>query len=387
MIPGRRPGDRLTIGITFFVRKEASSIWGNGADQNCVFLLRLLRAAGHRVIAINGGDGDAPPPGMMFAGLGLEFVRTESVVDDLDVLIEAGAQVAAEHVARVRARGGRCVGYKFGNAYVIDTERAMHNLPSGSIFNGSQFDAIWTTPQHVPTCASYWETCYRCPVVVLPHIWEPLFVDAAIKEFSDGLTFGYQPGKPKKRIAIFEPNIGVVKACTIPMLVCERAYRRRPDLIAEVLVTNTTHMQQHQTFTSFAANLDMVRAKGADGKSLCSFEARYNTPWFLAKHADVVVAHQWENALNYAYYDALYGGYPLIHNSDMLPAGVGYRYHGFDVHDGGDVLAAALLTHDARALDYQRTASAFLRTVQATSPENIEAHERALRDLFAPGGG
>lgn len=382
MIRSRRPGDRLTIGITFFLRKDASSIWSNGADQNCVFLWRLLRAAGHRVIAINGGDGEAPSPGMMLAGLGLEFVRIDDVIDTLDVLIEAGAQVSAEHVARVRANGGRAVGYKFGNAYVIDAERVAHNLPAGSIFNGSQFDEIWTTPQHVATCASYWETCYRCPVRVLPHIWEPLFVDAAVREFPEGLAFGYQPGRASKRIAIFEPNIGIVKMCAIPMLVCEHAYRRRPDLIERVFVTNAAAIKGHLTFATFAGNLDIVRAKGEDGRSRCSFEGRFNTPWFLAAHADVVVSHQWENGLNYAYYDALHGGYPLIHNSDLLPEGVGYRYRGFDARDGGDVLAAALLTHDARHEEYRAAASGFLATVHALAPANMRAHGAALAGLF-----
>lgn len=140
---------RRTIGLTFFLRKEGGSIWANGATQNCVFLWMLLRAAGHRVFAINGGDGEAPDPALMLGGLGIEFVKMADVVDELDVLIEAGAQVSAEHVARVRARGGRAVAYRFGNAFVIDAERVVHGKPAGSIFNGACFDEVWTNPQHV----------------------------------------------------------------------------------------------------------------------------------------------------------------------------------------------------------------------------------------------
>lgn len=372
-----------TIGLTFFLRKDGGSIWNNGADQNCVFLWMLLRAAGHRVFAINGGDGEAPAKGLMLGALGIEFVRLEDVVDELDVLIEAGAQVSAEHVARVRARGGRAVAYKFGNAFVIDAERMLHGKPAGAIFNGARFDEVWTTPQHVRTCASYWEACYRCPVRVLPHIWEPLFVDAATREFPEGLAFGYEPGRPKKRIAILEPNIGIVKTCVIPMLVTELAYRERPDLIDAVLVTNTEHLTGHLTFQRFAQNLDIVQTRHADGNALCTFEARYNTPWFVAQHADVVVSHQWENGLNYAYYDVLHGGYPLVHNSDLLPPGVGYHYSDFDAHDGASALVDALLTHDQRADEYRQSAAGFLDTVRATAPANIDAHERALVRLIA----
>lgn len=362
--------------MTFFLRKEGGSIWANGAVQNCVFLVQLLRAAGHRVFAINGGDGVAPDPALMLVGTGIEFVRLPDVVDEIDVLIEAGAQVAAEHIARVRARGGRAVAYRFGNAFIIDTERVIHGKPAGSIFNGSLFDEVWTNPQHVETCASYWETCYRAPVRVLPHIWEPLFVDAAAAEMTEGLTFGYQPRPGPKRIGIFEPNINLCKTSVLPMCVVERAFRRRPDLVGDVMVFNAEHLKGHETFNHFVAALDIQKSKKV------SFEPRLKTPYALAKYCDVMVSHQWENGLNYAYYDALRGGYPLVHNSDLLPAGVGYRYHGFDAEEGGNVLAAVLAAHDADAEGYRKRAAAFLSTVRATAPANVEAHERALQRLM-----
>lgn len=365
----------MRLGLTFFLHRGEASIWTNGGVQHCAFLWLLLRKAGHEVYAINGGDGDSAKPPPMLARLGIEFVRFADVADRLDVLIEAGAQVSAEEVERVRRRGGKAVTFKYGNAFVIDAERIIHDKPAGSIFNGARFDAVWTNAQHVDTCASYWETMYRCPVRVVPHIWDPCFVRMTSREFPPGLVYGYEPGRAKKRVATFEPNSNIVKTATVPMLVCEQAYRRRPDLLAEVYITNAEKLKGHLTFQRFAGALDIVR----DG--VCSFEARYNLPWFMAKHADVVVAHQWENALNFAYYDALYGGYPLVHNSPMVP--VGYRYNGFDAHGGADALLAALEHHDADVSTYNRSAGAFLNTVLATAPANVAAHERALTDLAA----
>jgi hypothetical protein len=337
----------LTIGLTFFLHRGEESIWTNGGVQHCAFLWMLLRKAGHHVIAINGGDGDSDKPPAMLAVLGIEFVRFADVADQLDVLIECGAQVSAEEVERVHRRGGKAVSFKYGNAFVIDAERAIHGKPSGSIMNGARFDEVWTNPQHVDTCASYWETLYRCPVRVLPHIWDPCFVRMTTREFPPGLVYGYVPGRARKRVAIFEPNHNIVKTATIPMLVCENVHRRAPDLLGEVYVTNAIKLKEHLTFQRFAGSLDIVR----DGR--CSFEARYNFPWFMANHADVVVSHQWENGLNYAYYDALCGGYPLD----------------------------ALRHHDAHALDYCRGAAKFLNTVMATATANVAAHDRALHHL------
>jgi hypothetical protein len=313
----------------------------------------------------------------MLGGLGIEFARFGDVADELDVLIEGTAQLAPECFAMVRARGGRAISYKFGNAYVIDGERIVHGKPPGAIYNGTVFDEVWTTPQHERTNRSLWETCYRAPVRVVPHIWEPTFLDLAVGEFPADLSFGYKPGAQKKRLSVFEPNCNLIKTCITPMLVIERAYRRTPALIDSAFITNAIELKDHLTFNRFATTLDIVR----DGK--CSFEARYNSPLFLAKYTDVVVSHQWENGLNYAYYDALYGGYPLVHNAD-LPSGVGYRYDGFDAEDGGNVLCAALATHDANHDAYRARADAFLDTVRATAPSNIAAHQAALARVMGP---
>ena len=69
-------------------------------------------------------------------------------------------------------------------------------------------------------------------------------------------------------------------------------------------------------------------------------------PDFLSRYTDIVLAHQWENGLNYAYNDALYGGYPFVHNSTLLPKGVGYYYEGFDAFHGADVLLNVIDNHD-----------------------------------------
>nr|WP_316153953.1 DUF2827 family protein [Cupriavidus sp. BIC8F] len=95
--------------------------------------------------------------------------------------------------------------------------------------------------------------------------------------------------------------------------------RQDPSGIGDIFVTNAIDLKRHEAFERFALRLDIVQA----GKA--SFEARYSTPHFLARFTDVVVTHQWENGLNYLYYDAAYGRYPLVHNSDLLP-GFGYQY-------------------------------------------------------------
>lgn len=363
----------MKIGLTFFLSDKPHSIWSNGGTMNVVFLARLLRALGHEVFCINAGHDVSVHPGLMLDGLGIEFCKMADAIEQIDVLIEGAGQVEAEAVDRVKARGGKAVALRYGNAFIIDSERVIHGKDPGSIFNGSRFDEIWTNAQHVHTCSSYWETCYRCPVRVLPHIWEPTFLEAAIREFPEGMKFGYQPKPGPKRISIFEPNINIVKTCVIPMCIAEEAHRARPELVGDIYVTNSERMKDHLTFSKFASNLDIVKTKK------CSFEARYNTPWFLAKYTDAVVTHQMENCLNYLYYDVLYGGYPLIHNSPMLPAGIGYRYSDFDTKDGAAALVRALESHDDNCVERMETSTRYLRSVSPGA--NADAYQRALVQL------
>jgi len=406
---------KLTVGITVHLTAATgTSIWSAGASQNCVFLVAALRVCFSvgRVYLVNCGDAESPPPAYMLAGVpGLEVVKFNDVVDQLDVLIEAGSQVSAENVAKVRARGGRCVAYRFGNNALLDVERMLRGPLSrhlgdilapaaldalkpllkakdgGAMLNGAAFDAVWTIPQHERTCRSYFELTLRAPVRVVPHIWEPTFVDAAIAEFpkepsTAALSFGYKPGAAKKRVSIFEPNLNIIKNAVFPLLVAETAFRRRPDLIEHVWCTNAMDLIQLPMFESFVWSLDLQRTKKADGNPHVTFDGRYNLPYWLSKSTDFVLAWQHENNRNYMYYDALYGGYPLVHNSDALPKGVGYYYEGFDAADGGNTLISALLSHDTRHDEYRRAANDYLATVRTTYPANVAEHERALIDLF-----
>lgn len=271
------------------------------------------------------------------------------------------------------------IAYRVGNDYVMEIERLVAGKHGTGIFNGVRIDEIWTNPQHARTCRSFFETVYRCQVRIVPHIWDSFFIDKLIGELPSGLRFGYVPGAQDKRIAIFEPNINVVKTAHYPMLVCEAAYRQDPSGIGDIFVTNAIDLKRHEAFERFALGLDIVQA----GKA--SFEARYSTPYFLARFTDIVVTHQWENGLNYLYYDAAYGRYPLVHNSDLL-SGFGYQYASFDAQDGARALREAVRQHDARLEEYEQACQALLDGVSIRNTANVTAYDALLRGVCGGAG-
>ena len=167
----------------------------------------------------------------------------------------------------------------------------------------------------------------------------------------------------------------MVKTSHIPMLVCEVAHRTQPDITERVQVYNTVHLKEDPVFNGFAHSLDIVR------HGIATFEGRFPIWQLLSKQCDAVISHQWENAQNYVYYEALYGAYPLIHNSHLI-GDCGYRYHGFDCEEGGRALCEAFAAHDCNLASYRSQASDFLATLHPLAAANILAYTQAIEQLY-----
>ncbi len=369
-----------SIGITIFVAKNGElGLYENGLRQNVIFLYQLFAAAPgcRRVHLLNHGDGEFAgwPPDLGMDGV--PVVRTAEVADDLDVIVIIGASIEAAELKALRAGGVRVVGYKGGNGAVISIE-AMAASPARNdaerYFDIDCYDVLWMTPQHLHTYAGWCRTLYRVPVEPVPQVWGPAFI--ANRAGALGDRFGYRPPAPGWRIGIMEPNITVMKTSHIPMLVCEAAWRQDPAAVREVYVSNTAKFREQPHFLSFANALRATRA------GVMSFEPRFVSADFLANHCDAVVAHHWQNGLNYLYYEVLYGDYPLIHNSEFL-RDYGYYYPDFAADVGGEALLAAHACHDRELAAYRQANADLFARLAPTAPANIELHERLVAAVLA----
>jgi hypothetical protein len=363
--------------VTLHLRQGNQSLWENGIFQNCAMLVQLLNQspAVKRAVLVNGGDAIVPNDQMMLGGTGIAVIGLTEAMQSLDVVIEMSAQLPEAWVTGFREKGGRYAWMRVGNDYVIDIERAMFDKPNGSLVSSKTYDAIWTLAQYENTCKDYFELTARAPVKFVPHLWTPYFFDRGIASLPKGVNFGYQPGKPRWRVCCFEPNVCMVKTSIIPMLSVEEAYREQPSFLENMRVMNTLHMKEHPTFVHFARSLDIVN------HGLASFEARFPLYEYMANHGDCIISHQWENAQNYLYYEALYGGYPLVHNSPLMKD-YGYYYPEFDSQEGGKAMLRAFREHDSALPEYKEKAKALLRELDVSSPRNVEIYTRELLALF-----
>ncbi|QBQ99278.1 DUF2827 domain-containing protein [Paraburkholderia pallida] len=364
----------LKAGVSLYVRKGEQSLWENGVFQNCLFLVMLLRqvaSIGEVYLVIGGSDGEVDDARRFIGDAHMPIIDMANAASRLDLMIEMSARLDGAWMARFRDRGGKIVSMRVGNDYAIDIERMIFNRRQEALLPGEPFDEIWTLAEYETTCVPYYRSVLRASVRIMPHLWSP----SVLRRAAAARRFGYEPGQGRWRVGIFEPNLGTIKTSQIPLLCCESAHRANPDLLEHVWAFNTAKLAGNAGFRSFWNSLDMVR------HGVASIEARYPFYLLMERHVNAVITHQWENAQNYLYYEALHGGYPLVHNSHLI-GNCGYRYHDFDCEEGGRALMQAFATHDANLASYRRDAKAFLATLHPENEHNVRTYGAAIDALF-----
>lgn len=372
-----KPDRQLRVGVTIHIREGQQTIWENGISQNCLFLVQLLNLSPEveRAVLINGSGVKEVSKGMFIEALDIPIITLEEAQETLDVVIEMGQQLDHNWVVEFKGRGGRYVFMRVGCDYVIDIERAMFGRPPASLCNNTPYDAVWTIPVHERTCKDYFSLTCRAPVKVVPHIWTPQFFEIGNQFLPEECKYGYKGEKQRWRICSFESNINTLKTSMIPMLVCEEAYRKKPHFLEFFRICNTYHMRENPVLASLGRSLDIVN------HGLATFEGRFPMYEYLARNGDCIIAHQWECELNYAYYEALYGNYPLIHNSEMLKE-YGYYYPDFDCQKGGDVLLKAFNEHDQNFNKYQAKCKELLKKLDIVNQNNIKIYSDEIVSLY-----
>lgn len=368
---------QLRIGVTLGRAAEDISnlLWSSGINQNAVLLaMAMQRLPDVETVVIVDCSG-RPAPHPLATWVGMPTLAPTEAADVLDVILEIGARAPPEDMRRFRDRGGKLVSYMAGNTMVMNFEALSSGLPHGEMVSDVGFDAVWITPQHWHMNRDLCRITRSDSVSRTPHLWDPIFFDAFARAAGIDPYYKRQPGRPW-RIGVLEPNINVLKTFHLPLLVAEEAYRLAPAQIEAVLLFNTRHFVGVPHFDDLTTSLDLFK----DGK--LSAEGRHATPLALAKHVDAIVVHQWENDLNYLYWDVLWSGHPLIHNSPSA-RDVGYYYASFDTADGGRVLADALARHAGRANAARTDALAFLRGFSVDHPDVRMAHEALLGELLS----
>lgn len=365
---------KLNIGITFPVHEKQLTIWANGIRQNVFFLAQtLMNSDKYNVYIIN--NGSVPIDKDLITDWDMSKYKTANIKDikyELDILFVMASEITFEEGDFLKNRGCKIIFYNCGNQYIFQMEVIMKTAGSGTV-NYDMYDEIWMVPQMENSSYYYVETISRKKVKVVPFVWNSEFIDKAVENLPN--KGKYQPSDSPKRLAIFEPNINIMKYSMYPIIIAERAYRKNPELIKHLYVTNSTTINTKEMFINIMTQFDIVKT------GVATFESRFSLPSFLSEHTDIVISHQWENALNYAYLDTIYMEYPLIHNASLIKD-CGYYYDGFDAGKGAEQLLYALTEHDRHIEKYHNRNKKVLDKYLTTNQNNIDKYDELIEDLL-----
>lgn len=361
----------IRVGITIAHANDVPSVlWSNGIYQNIVYLALLFqKLPGVEVSLVNYPfDQTAVHPiGQCFR---IPTINDKADALKLDVIVELGIRLEKDFSEPYRKRG-KLVSYMAGNSSVMNFESLFLEgdaAARGSVIGMTDFDAVWITPQHMHTNANI-SAMTAGPVEEVPHIWAPAAIEHAMA--SMGINPAFKRPDKAWSLGTFDPNINVVKSFHIPLLVADAAHQQDPDQVRRMMLFCTEHLKGRQHFESYVARTSL----GKVGK--VTSEGRHGIVAMLGREVDVVITHQWENDLNYLYWDVLSLGYPLVHNSSRIKD-AGYYYADFDPAAGGAALLDALANHQGPREQDQEAVFKY----HIGNPENQSQYHELLKKLL-----
>jgi len=355
--------NKIKIGITFNIPKHLIDLIANGLNQNTLFLTELLLNIGYDIYLIVNDEPylNSIDKNQILYDTRFKIIKHSDILQtDFDIMINAGFTLDSTIINQIKNKNTKIIGFFCGNSYINDTEIIIYNKTGNSstqhflnYINKDNrvpiFDEIWSIPQMYNTNKYYWQTLHRCKCIETPFIWSNKIIELFQKTDSSITT--YINRGSIKTISVFEPNLSIMKSCIPPLLICENSYRVNKKLINRVFLTNIILGEYKEHGFNINAFNEFIQQFDLHHDNKLSAEPRYNALNFMSKHADIVVSHQWENNLNYLYFDMAWMGYPIIHNGSLCKD-IGYYYEGFNYEMASDVLNDVLINHDKNYISY-----------------------------------
>ena len=168
------------------------------------------------------------PQALMMDAFGDALRPLSAVVHQTDLLIEMNAFIDQTHTDAVRRRGGKCVSYRFGNDYVIAVETINFEKNQWRPNEPRAVRRDLDQPAAHAHVRGIFPAVYRAPVIELPHIWSPYFIERSLDADPElKARFGYRNhGTAKRRVLRTEPERR--EKPIVPMLAANACYVEHP---------------------------------------------------------------------------------------------------------------------------------------------------------------
>ena len=357
--------------------------FSNGIIQNAFFLYQLLGELGMTCDLL---CHDENPKPLEYKQIPLKQIcRNELVFDpsEYHTIITVTRSLSKDEYYMLKKHKIAVIAFVCGNNLMHDMENFVRG-PLGNLITfigkGAMVDEVWTIPSYGHSI-DYLEMTRARPVYTIPHLWSSeILRESALSRFNKpetALEYDLTRHSGKKiEIIVLEPNMALFKNAWVPIMACEKLERTHPEILEQVFVFN---------FPSYQSSYGMVNSLDVS-KKLRKFQ-RLSMPEIMTYFNErdilpVFLSYQLMNSLNYLYYELLYYGYPLVHNSPDLE-GCGYYYPDNDLTKCTEAIMNVHKHHNKNLLTYKDQARAYLHKIDPLNPEVGKVWEQMINESVA----
>lgn len=351
------------------VVNNGAHLFSNGLVQNAYFLHQAFEANGYTCQFLSIAENPSP---FGHKDLTVCHLSTNPLLFDpseYHTILTVGTGLIPEEYALFKKHKVGVVGFVCGNNYMMDQEdfvRGARGESTSFLGSGQCVDELWVIPSYHHALV-YLEVLRKKPAFLVPHLWSPEIIQrvapTTIKQDESTLFYNLAKRTSKKmNLLIMEPNLSLFKTAWMPIIAAEKLYMEHPDLLESVYAFNYPE-NKHAWRMGDALTLG---AKLRRFNRLSVVEIMYNFNNEKGEYP-IFVSHQVLNSLNYLYYELLYYGFPLVHNSPDLE-GCGYYFPENDISKCVEQIMNAYKNHDKHVETYKAKAREYLKRVDPLDP-------------------
>lgn len=371
---------KIRVGFSVLISDPKDNLWANGIKQNTISLQETFSLAQNveKSYLVNLGSLH-DYAGTSWEPFSDKIITPQQALDKIDVLITAMATPPESLVDSFSKKNIPFIKHSMGNEYAIFSEQILFMDQAANNYNKRKnYKAVWISPHFFKQNKDFFEVITDAPASIGPYIWSPKFLDqqAERNKKINGKSLYEPSGNTEKRVSTFEPNLNLLKTCMTPMLITEKFYKKAPDLLKKASIFGTERIKTKSFFIKFAKDFESYKNKKM------FFESRYPMAWALLEHTDIVIAHQRDLELNYAYFDAAWLGFPVLHNSDMLKD-LGYYYPDWDAEAASDILIDIAKNFDSNYEEYRDISRKIISRYLWDHPDNVNGYAELLEKALS----
>jgi len=335
---------------------KGANLFTNGMTQNAYFIYQCLTRCGFSCQFVCNETDPMPFPHKQLTVLSLPTIN----LDSYSLFICCTRPLSSEIYDLCKEKRIPIVNFCCGNFFMADMEKFVgltDDTPLHSTFMAH--DETWLISSYA-FMKGYLRTLYRKPVYIVPHLWSSEVLTERARALShvkeEALIYKRRAkSKPKNAvIVILEPNMYIYKNALLPLIASEVFFKKYGTNLTKVYTYNMpTNTTVHSLLKTLTVPVESCKRLEMD-QLMLKFNAMDEIPIFVSHHNN--------NALNYLYYELLYFGYPLVHNSLDLE-GCGYFYGEHDFDGCAKQIMSALETHDHELGSYMHRGRRWLEKV------------------------